>query len=132
VSDLIALATPRRQTRAAQHLAWLAGGTLTLYTAPQPDSPDDPITTQTALLVYSITNPAGTAEDGVITGAAIPDAEASADGAPVWARARDASDDDIGDYQVGLPGSGKAVQIETMALEAGDFVAIVSLTIYEG
>jgi hypothetical protein len=132
VSDLIALATPRRQTRAAQHLGWLAGGTLTLYTAPQPASPEDPVTTQTAMLVYELPDPAGTAEEGIITGAAIADALASADGAPVWARARDASDATIGVYQVGLPGSGTALQIATMAVEAGDSVAIVSFTIVEG
>jgi hypothetical protein len=131
VSDLIALATPRRQARAEQHLVWLAGGTLTLYTAPQPATPDDAITTQTALIVYELTGAPGTAEDGVITGAEVT-AGVITGGAPTWGRARDAGGDPVGDYAVGLPGSGAAVQIASLALEAGDFVPVVSFTIYEG
>ena len=132
MSDVIRFAAARRTARGSQHAGWLDGGTLHAYDAPVPTDGDTALTTQTLLAVYSLPSPAGTVTDGVFTAGSIAAATNLANGTVAFVRAYDASDVEIGDYDVGTVGSGEAVEIDNLSFVAGSLSTITSFTVTEG
>lgn len=132
MSDLIRFAAARRTARAELHSAWLDGGTLSIYTAPVPATPDTAITTQTKLAEFDLPDPFGVVTDGVLTADTIAAAQNLATGTAAWARARDALGAVIGDYDAGAVGSGAAIEMDNLALVAGSLSTITSFVVTEG
>lgn len=132
MSDLIRFAAARRTARAELHSAWLDGGTLSIYTAPVPATPDTAITTQTELAEFDLPDPFGDATDGVLTADIIAGALNLATGTAVWGRARDALGAVVGDYDAGAVGSGAAIEMDNLALVAGSLSTITSFVVTEG
>ncbi len=132
MSDVIRFSDARRTSRANQHLGWLAGSTLKLYTDPVPADADTAITTQTLLATFTLPDPAGTVTDGVLTGDDIDPATNVADGTATWARAADDADVVIGDYDVGASGSGAAIEMSSTTVVSGSTSTIVSFIVTEG
>jgi hypothetical protein len=132
MSDLIRFADARRQSRATLHASWLEGGTLVFYDAPVPTQADDALTTQTALVVFDLPDPIGDVTDGVLTVAAIAATLIGESGTVAWARAYDATDAVIGDYDVGGIGSGAAIEVDNLSLVQGGLATITSFVVDEG
>lgn len=134
MSDLIRLAAARRTARANLHAGWLAGGTLMVYDAGSgvPADSDTAITDQIALATFEIPDPAGDVSDGVFTADTIAAALIDATGTAAFARAYDASDGVIGDYDVGGVGSGEAIELDNLSLVEGAYATVVSFVVTEG
>lgn len=130
--DLIRFAAARRTSRAELHAAWLAGGSLTIYTSPAPADADTAITIQTALATFTLPDPFGDENDGVLTADAIASALIAESGSAAWARAYDDTAAVIGDYDVGGIGSGAAIELATLSLVQGAYASVASFTIAEG
>lgn len=134
MSDLIRFSSARRTARANLHVSWLAGGSLVIYDAGSgvPENADTAITDQTALATFEIPDPAGEVGDGVFTADTIAAALIAATGTAAFARAYDALDDVIGDYDVGVAGSGQAVEMDNLSLVVGAYATVVSFVVMEG
>lgn len=134
MSNLIRLSAARRTARANLHAGWLAGGTLVVYDAGSgvPEDADTAITDQTALATFEIPDPAGDVSDGVFTADTIAAALIAATGTAAFARAYDASDGVIGDYDVGGVGSGEAVELDNLNMVEGAYATLVSFGVTEG
>jgi len=134
VSDLIRLSSARRTARANLHAGWLAGGTLVIYDAGSgvPEDADTAITDQTPLVTFDLPDPAGDVSDGVFTAATLAAALIGATGTAAFARAYDASDGVIGDYNIGGVGSGAAIELDNLSLVVGAYATVVSFVVTEG
>lgn len=132
MSNIIRFSDARRTSRANQHLGWLAGSTLNLYTTPVPADADTAITTQTLLATFILPDPAGTVTNGVLTAGDIDPATNVADGTVAWARAFDDADTVIADYDVGAVGSGAAIEMTPITVVSGSNSTISSFVIIEG
>lgn len=83
-------------------LARANGGSVTIYTTPQPATPDVAVTTQTALVTMNLSNPAaGAAAAGTSTLNAVTPAVAGNSGTAVWFRVFDPSSGAVWDGDVG-------------------------------
>lgn len=134
MSDLIRLSSARRTARANLHAGWMAGGTLVVYDAGSgvPADSDTAITDQIELVTFEIPDPAGDVSDGVFTADTIAAALIDATGTAAFARAYDASDGVIGDYDVGGVGSGAAIELDNLNLVEGAYATVVSFVVTEG
>jgi hypothetical protein len=132
MSVIVSLATARRQSRAALHATWLAGGSLVVYDSPQPANADTALSSQTTLVTFTLPDPFGEVTDGVMTADTIATAMIANNGMAAWARAYDSTDAVIGDYMVGLVNSGSAVEIDNLNLVAGAYATITSMVVSEG
>ena len=130
MSDLLALSAAVRQSRANLLSSQLAGGSVKLYTAARPADADTAITDQVLLAEFTLTT--GTAEDGVWTGVNPDPVMILATGTPVWGRFADSAGDPIADADVGLTGSGNAIEVENDNFISGAYASITSLVIAEG
>ena len=117
MSTILSFAAAKKQSRAEILAGWLAGGTLTLYTASRPATADTAITSQTALVELALPDPL-TVTDGVIT-ASLATAYASANGNAAWGRFRDSSAGTVCDADVGLAGSGSGITLDNLSLVTG-------------
>lgn len=132
MSDVIRFATPRRQDRGELHAGWLDGGTLVVYDAPVPADGDEALTTQTALVIFTLENPSGVVTDGVFVAETLATALILETGTAAFARAYDSLDAAIGDYDVGGVGSGEAVELDNLSLAQGAYATVISFTVTEG
>lgn len=134
MSNLIRFSSDWRTKRAEQHKNGLSGGTLVVYDAGSgvPASADTALTDQTALVTFTIPDPAGTVTDGILTGAAIASALIAESGTAAFARAYDDADGVIGDYDVGGTGSGAAILLDNLTFVQGAYASVVSFVIEEG
>ena len=106
-----------------------AGGTIKLYTAPQPAGPDTAVTTQTLLATLRFADPAAPAPAaGVLTFAAVTeDGDAAASGTAAWARIADSSGAAVFDCDVGT--SGATINLNSTAITVGDIVRVTSFVL---
>jgi hypothetical protein len=133
MSDLVGFAAARRQSRASLLGTWLDGGVINIYSGTRPATADTAITTQTLLCSIALDDPSGGAAGGVWTADPLPDpGMVLADGTAAWARLRDADDAAVCDLDVGVTGSGAALELSNLSLVSGAMVTPTSLTITEG
>ena len=109
--------------------AGTGAGTLLVYNAPLPATPDTGITTQTLLGTLTMHDAAfGAATGGTATANAITsDAAADASGTPAFARGKDSSGNTVGDFTWGVSGSGACI-IGAATITEGTEIAITSMT----
>lgn len=133
-TDVIGFSTARKTTRAGLINTWLDTGTLKLYDGSRPASADTAVSTQTLLATFTMKSPAGTVTNGVFTATAPDPALVISTGTKTaaWARAADSSAVTIGDFDVGLAGSGAALILDNLSLTEGGLVALLSFTLTEG
>lgn len=132
MSDICRLSLARKTARVALTGNWLAGATLTLYSGAIPTTADTALTDQVALAVFTLPDPSGEAEDGVFTLAAGTEpATVSATGVATFGRMVDATDVIIGDFDVGLLGSGNVLILDNVNLVEGALVSILRFTLSE-
>lgn len=132
MSDLIRFADARRQSRGELHAGWLDGGELIAYSGTVPASADVAITSQVELVAFPLADPVGVVTDGVLVATTIDAQMIAESGVPTFARAYDALGGVIADYDVGLTGSGAAVQINSLNLIQGGYVTLTAFSITEG
>ena len=78
------------------------GGTLTLYTAPQPATPDDTLNDQQALVAIPCTAPfASSISDGQMALTPLVETMATTGGTPIWARLTNADGVVLADLTIG-------------------------------
>jgi hypothetical protein len=133
MSDVLRFAGARRTARGELHAGWLAGGTLTLYSAGSgvPADADTALTDQAALATFALPDPVGTVTDGVLTAEPIDTALVMVSDIVAFARAYSATDAVIADYDVGLVGSGAALEVDNLNLVMGAYVTVVSFMVTE-
>lgn len=137
MSDQIRYPKARRQATAQLRALWLSGGSLKLYTEPTPaansiPSADVALSGQTLLAIYALPDPLGDVIDGIITAATIAAAINLDNGTPKFGRAVDSSGAIVGDFDVGVVGSGEAIEVDNLNFTAGSLSTITSFVIVEG
>jgi hypothetical protein len=106
-------------------------GVLRIYTDPVP-SPGDAVTTQTLLAELTFSKPCGSVSNGVLTFDPITEEDlAPATGTATWGRILDGAGTWVGDVDVGVPGSGAAIELNTTSIYEGGIVRITSGQISE-
>ena len=105
-------------------------GTITVYDGTRPATGAS-ITTQTALVVGTLSDPCGTVTNGVITFSAITWADVIADGTATWARVRDSDDNFVLDMSAGDIGTEDLV-FNSAALVTGSPIEDNGATLTEG
>ncbi|MBS3953616.1 MAG: hypothetical protein KGZ88_11770 [Methylomicrobium sp.] len=97
--------------------------TIEFYTAPQPLSGGEAITTQTLLGTWTLAKPSGTIANGVLTFAAIAgDVAADETGTIAWARIKDGSGAFVMDGDCGVSASDALLRFNTLAVLAGGLI----------
>lgn len=120
---MIALSEELRDARLQQVLNRLEGGTLILYTEPQPDPAGAAITTQTALI--SIALPSSLAIDDHSVSLFISPQTITETGLAAWGRITNAEDEFVMDGDCGLVSSSALFRLKTTALESGKTLAVL-------
>ena len=106
----------------------LDGGTINLYTTPQPATPDTAITSQTLLATLTFSSPAfGSSSAGVATANAITSGSGITGGTAVWARMCASGGAAEVDCTVGTTGCD--INLNTNVIVTGTAVALSALTI---
>ena len=101
-------------------------GRLQLYTGPQPGA-GDPITTETLLADIELEFPCGVVANGVLTLATpVEDSNLPDSGTIAWGRLVDGNDIWIADLDVGVEGSGAAVELAGIIVYQGGIVRITA------
>jgi hypothetical protein len=132
MSDLLDFSAAVKQSRSNLLNSQLDGGKIQLYSGTRPADPDTAVTDQTLLAEFQLASPAGDATDGVWTGD-LPDPALIADnGTPTWGRFLDDTDAAVADGDVGVTGSGSAIEVENTNFVAGAYASITQLVIAEG
>ena len=107
-------------------------GTITIYSGTRPDT-GAAVTTQVALSVGTFSDPsAPDADDGELVFDTITYTDALADGTATWARIADGADNFVADADVGGPGSGADVVLNSTGLVEDGPVTHVSAKITAG
>jgi len=108
--------------------ALLNGGTLEIYTTPQPANANTAVTSQTLLATLTFGNPAfGSAVAGIATANAIASGTAVATGTAVWFRCLKSDGTTVVcDGSVGT--SGSDLNLNSTAIQTGATVSVTSLT----
>ncbi|MBB1074475.1 hypothetical protein HUU62_08635 [Rhodoferax sp. 4810] len=133
MSEICRLAVARKTQRAQLVGDWLSGAQLTLYSGAIPTMPDTALSDQVVLAEFMLPIPSGDAADGVFTLAAGTDpATVLTTGIATFGRLVDAADAVIGDFDVGLLGSGNVLILDNINLVEGALVSILSFTLSEG
>lgn len=121
---------PHRRSVAAANAAADAicalcdAGTIAIYAGLQPDTPDDdPLGALLAAPSFSPTAFAP-ASDGTATANEIADAIAEASGQASWYRLTASDGSAVTDDECGVTGSGKALELRTLSIAAGDRVIV--------
>lgn len=125
---MIALSGDLRDARLQLLADQLAGGTITLYTEPQPET-GSAITTQTALIALAIPELISIVNH-TATLAILPTAIA-ATGSAAWGRITNSSDAFVLDGDCGLVASDALFRLKTLALEAEALLAVLTATFSE-
>ena len=112
--------------RAALDAADPLPGRLRLYSGPQPGA-GDPITTETLLADIELEFPCGVVANGVLTLATpVEDSNLPDSGTIAWGRLVDGNDIWIADLDVGVEGSGAAVELAGIIVYQGGIVRITA------
>ena len=126
---------PHRRSVAAANAAADAicalcdGGSIRIYPAPQPATPDDPPgVTLLAEPTFSATAFAPAAGGVAVANAIADDASAAASGDANWYRLCAADGSAVTDDECGLTGSGKALELDSVSITAGARVIIPSFS----
>ena len=127
MSTILSFAATKKQSRAETLTGWLAGGTLTLYSASRPATADTAVTDQTLLVTLTLPDTL-TVTDGVIS-ADLATAYAVADGIAAWGRFRDSSAGTVCDVDVGVSGSG--ILLDNTSLVIGAALIDTSFSLSE-
>lgn len=117
MSTILSFAAAKKQSRAETLAGWLAGGTLTLYSASRPATADTAVTDQTLLVTLTLPDPL-TVTNGVIS-ANLATAYASAEGTAAWGRFRDSSAGTVCDADVGLENTANAITLDNLSIVTG-------------
>lgn len=125
---MIALSSTMRDTRLQLLVEQLEGGTLTLYTEPQPET-GDVITTQTALIALDL--PASISIANHTATLSILPQMITETGLADWGRITSKADEVILDGDCGLVGSSALFRLKTLALEADQLLATLTATFSE-
>jgi len=125
---MIALSNDLRDARLQLLADQLAGGTITLYTEPQPET-GAAITTQTALIALAI--PALISIVNHTATLTILPTEIAATGLAAWGRITSSSDAFVLDGDCGLVASDALFRLKALALEAEALLAVLSATFSE-
>lgn len=125
---MIALSGDLRDARLQLLVDQLAGGTLTLYTAPQPTAGAS-ITTQTILIAISL--PISISIVNHTATLAISPQIITASGNAAWGRITDSDDGFVLDGDCGLVSSDALFRLKTLALESGKYLATLSASFSE-
>lgn len=134
MSNLIRFSNERKMSRARLMIDWFAGGKITLFEGESSSGPDVAINTQTELATFiQIPMSGGTvSSNGVFTIAAgIPPAIIQSSGIPNFARAYDSLGRVVGDFDVGIAGSGAAIIVDKNNVVSGEQISIISMSISE-
>lgn len=108
------------------------------YSAPVPtDSNDQPnadvaISTQTLLAAYTLPDPVGNVTNGIITAGAIAMVASLATNTVAFCRAVDSNGGTVCDFDVGIVGSGAAVEFDNLSFQAGSLTTPTAFIIIEG
>jgi len=112
-----------------------AGGsaaTLSIYDGTQPANPDTAITDQVLLAAVPCPFPFGSASNSVMTANSFAQyMTVEGEGTATWARLVNSSGSVIGDFTVGLTGSGANIEIQSVTFYTGVIVIVNSFTINE-
>ena len=120
-----------RDTGLDAKLALLDGGTLQFFTAPKAADADTALAGQTLLASCAFGSPAfAPAVDGVATAAAIANGAGLAADTLGWARGYAADGTTaVGDFTVGLTGSGKDIILTTLSIDTAHAVQVNAMTV---
>ena len=129
--NIFAFAQARATLRATLTMNWLTEGTLVVYSGTRPATSDTAISSQVALCIFVLPDPAGVAENGVFTAGTIQATLVLHSGTAVWARAFDSTGAAIADCDVGVPNSGAMIELSAINLVEGAFVSVISFTLTE-
>lgn len=132
MSNLVNFATTRKTARAGVVNTALTSGTLKIYDGTKPTTPDTAVGAQNLLVTFALPNPAGTVTSGVFTAGTIASATVAYTSTAAWARAFDSSSGAIADFDVGVTGSGAAIEIDNLSLVSGGQASVTAFTITEG
>jgi hypothetical protein len=134
MGNTVRFTTVSKNARAGLMVTWCDDATITLYTGNVPDFADDEITNQIKLAEFNLpSNPSGEAIDGVFSLAlGTPPALVLTNGIPTFARLTDSGGTDRGDYDVGVIGSGTAVQLDNVNLIEGAMATLATFVQTEG
>lgn len=125
---MIALSGDLRDARLQLLVDQLAGGTLTLYTEPQPET-GAAITTQTALIVIAL--PISITIANHTAPLAIAPQVIAQSGQANWGRITNSDDEFVLDGDCGLVSSAALFRLKTLALESGKYLATLSASFSE-
>lgn len=125
---MMALSGDLRDARLQLVVDQLAGGTLTLYTAPQPET-GAALTTQTALIALALPESL-TISNHTVSIFMIPQL-ISVSGDAAWGRITNADDEFVLDGDCGIVSSSALFRLKTTALEAGKYLATLSSSFSE-
>lgn len=110
--------------------AGTGAGSLKFYTSPRPSTGG---TATTLLATIGLTDPCGTAANGVLTfNSFVDDTNAAASGVAAWARLADSDGNFVCDLSVGTVGSGSDIELSTTTITATGSVSVTSGTIVAG
>lgn len=125
---MIALSGDLRDARLQLLVDQLEGGTLTLYTEPQPET-GAAITTQTALI--ALTLPVSITITNHVATLAIVTQSITETGLADWGRITNSDDEFVLDGDCGLVASAALFRLKTTALESGKYLATLSASFSE-
>lgn len=127
-----ALRTARAQIIIDKLDAGSGPGKFLFYTAPRPAA-GGAITTQTLIGACVLSDPSGTAANGVMTFNPINnDVSTDATGTIAWARGVDGDHNYVIDMNTGIEGSGATLIFNTVSAQEGGIVQILSGVLTEG
>lgn len=134
---MIGYSTAVRDARIAAIGLAIDGGsgphaTLTIYTAPRPQSTDEAISGQIAIVELPFSVPSAlSVSGGILAFAPLSETMATGNGEPVWARIRDRDGHTVADLDVGPPDSGADIILPAGQIYRGATIAITGATITE-
>lgn len=107
-------------------------GKILLYSATRPAT-GAAITDQTLLGTITLADPCATISAGVLTfGTFVEDSSADATGTIAWARGEDGDGNFVMDLGCGVSGSGQELIFNTLSVQAGGVIQILSGSLTEG
>lgn len=111
--------------------AGAAPGTIKVYGAPMPATPETPLVAQVLLGTLTFSDPAFLAATGgmATADAVTADTSVDADGTATWARVADSDGNTIMDIDVTATGGGGVLTLDTVALLVGGTIAVTGFTL---
>lgn len=118
-----------RNARANAHTALLSGGSIEFYGGVMPE--DDGTAAGDYAGGISLPSPAGDVDNGAFILQSNLTGMAMADVTITWARFRDAEGNRLYDMDCGLEGSGAALELDSVNVQTGGTITILSLMLIE-